>query len=94
MNDIYKEMAEEKSISEKLMDLFNSCLELANNSLDYVYFIKKGIDTKDKIENIHEKIADVEIMLNQIKYAFQCESEVETIKECRLKEWRNSHDKT
>ena len=40
--------------------------------------------THNDVPNIAEEIADVEIMLSQLKYLIKCDTAVETIKESKL----------
>ena len=47
--------------------------------------VKEYLNVEYLLDNIHEEIADVEVMLSQIKYLLDCQDKVEQVKQEKIK---------
>lgn len=67
---------------KKIVSHFGDVLQIEKAREELVELIT-ALTRKD-INNITEEIADVEIMLEQLKYIYNCIDDVEAIKQCKI----------
>lgn len=67
---------------KKIVSHFGDVLQVEKAREELVELIT-ALTRKD-IDNIIEEIADAEIMLEQLKYIYNCIDDVETIKQCKI----------
>lgn len=79
--DCYGYEAQSRQLIEEMAELTQAINKLwrKNGNGQKVY------SNHDCLSNVYEEIADVEIMLAQIKYLLICEDEVEAIKNYKIK---------
>lgn len=91
MNEKIKQIAEHygydtqsRQLTEEMAELTQAINKFWRKSLDYGLMPPEKTPFNSRL-NIIEEIADVEIMLVQIKHLLRCEHEVEEVKESKVK---------
>lgn len=100
MNDKIKQIAMHYGLFAQIWQTTEECAELIKALSKYNRATGQGHPTIEDVDtaiyNVVEEIADVEIMLSQLKYLFDCESAVEKVKikkiERTLERMRSEND--
>lgn len=87
MNENIKKIAEHYGYGEQSLMLIEEMAELAQ-AINKFRRAKKSdrdiIELEIELDNIHEEIADVEIVLDQIKWLLGCEANVKMWKDIKV----------
>lgn len=88
MNDNIKKIAEHYGYESQSHMMIEEMAELAQ-AINKLYRAKGNgqptdIDIKEALDHIHEEIADVEIVLDQIKWLLGCEANVKMWKDIKI----------
>ena len=79
MDSIYKQAIDKFGSGKQFIKAVEELAELQQA------IIKKFLNPDVENDNLFEEIADVEIMLSQIKIMYDCHDIIETVKEKKLK---------
>lgn len=83
MNENIKKIAEHYGYGEQSLMLIEEMAELAQ-AINKFRRAKKSDRDTIALDNIHEEIADVEIVLDQIKWLLGCEANVKMWKDIKV----------
>lgn len=83
--DHYGYENQSKQLIEEMAELMVAINKYDRVDKSDIITVKEYLNVEYLLDNIQEEIADVEVMLSQIKYLLDCQDKVEQVKQEKIK---------